>query len=340
MPKALKRGSSWLTNVDVPCIGIDCKTPGKLTAHTHRKRLAFRTRDEAETKSQELKQSKNELKNGTAPGEISWLAFKAKFLIYSKSKNKQTHYRDTLALRYLEFYYPVTQLKQMTPEILIRLRQRLVDDGKHAWNVNRILSALKAMMRFAEDTKLIEPQAWRLARQIPTPKGRLIFWRTNEIQALYGVCKGIWGTMARLAIEAGLRREEIHTLKVSNIDFKQNRIHIVGDETWIPKSTERRSIPMKPELSKHLKNAINGSAYVLGDDRPGLDVISSYFRKLIKNAHLSGSLHTGRHTYGSHLTLRGIPLAVIQKRMGHASIKTTEIYSHLSDDLTDEVYEA
>ncbi len=338
MPRPIKIGNKWKTNIDVPCNGVNCPREKPLP-HKHRRRITCATKDEAEAKTSAFQLARKQLREGTTKGEMAWEAFKFRFLIYSRAKAAQTHDRDKLAIRYLERFYPISQLKQITPELLTCLKQKLIDWGKRAWNINRVLSALKAMMRFAEDSKFVEPQTWRLTRMIPTPKGRLHYWETGEIKAIYERCNGIWETIARLAIEAGLRREEIHTLKVENVDFKRNRIHIVGDEHWIPKDFERRWIPMKPTLSEYLKKAINGSEYVLGDKRPSLGVMSSYFRKLISKAGLRGSLHTGRHTYGSHLVMK-VPLSVIQKRMGHASIKTTEIYTHLSVDKTDEVYEA
>lgn len=335
MAKPVRRRGKYLTNLDMPCQGLPCPDP---LPHNHRKRLACRTLEEFDLKTAELKLIRKQLRHGVAKGEMTWEVFKIKFMIYSKGKNEQTHYRDLLAIRYLEKYYPISQLKQVTPELLTGLKQKLQNDKKGAWNINRILSALKAMMRFAELSKFIEPQIWSFTWPIPTPKGRLLYWKTDEITTLYAHCKGKWLTVAKLAIEAGLRREEIHTLKMENIDFERNRINIVGDETWVPKDFERRVIPMKLSLSKHLK-AIKGQ-YAIGDKRPSLDSMSVYFRRLVDNANLRGSLHTGRHTYGSHSAMQGIPLEVIQKRMGHESIRTTEIYIHLCPDKMQEMYAA
>lgn len=339
MSKPIRRGSKWITNLDMPCSGVECHTPEKPLPHTHRKRLSFDTKEAHDLKISEMKAARKQLRHGVAIGEMSWPAFKAKFMIYSKGKNQQTHYRDTLAIRYLEKFYPISQLKQITPELLEGLKQKLLDNGKKAWNINRVLSALKAMMRFAQASKLIEPQHWDLARRIKTPKGRLHFWRTEEIKALYERCSGIWLTMAMLAVEAGLRREEIRTVKRENIDFERNRIHIVGDENWSPKDYERRWVPMKPTLRKHLSKIKMGNFYVLSD-RPTLGSMTSYFRRLVAEAKLKGSLVTGRHSYGSHLAMQGIPLAVIQQRMGHESIETTQIYAHLCPEITQEMYAA
>lgn len=335
MARPVKRRGQYLTNLDMPCNGVDCPKP---LPHNHRKRISCRTLEEFDLKTAELKLMRKQLKHGVTKGEISWQAFKQRFLPYSQGKHAQTHYRDTLAIRYLEKFYPVSELKQITPELLTGLKQKLKENKKGAWNINRVLTALKAMMRFAELSKFIDPQIWRFTRPIPTPRGRLLYWKTDEIIALYAHCRGKWLTIAKLAIEAGLRREEIHTLKLENVDFIRNRINIVGDETWIPKDFERRVIPMKLSLSKHLKT-LKG-IYAIGDDRPTLSSMSSYFRDLVDKANLPGSLHTGRHSYGSHSAMQGIPLAIIQQRMGHESIKTTQIYAHLCPDITQEMYAA
>lgn len=340
MPKPIKINGKYKTNLDMPCDGVSCPTPGTPLPHKHRRRYTFNSKEACQDKIDELRKIRKEYRGEIPKGEMSWETFKRKFMQYSLAKNEQTHYRDQLALRYLESYFPLRQLKDLTPEVLGGLKLRLTESGKRAWNVNRVMTALKAMMRFAELSGYISPQMWRLVKLIPTPKGRLHYWEKDEINALYGVSKGIWLTIAKLAIDAGLRREEIHTLKTRNIDFLRNRIHIVGDETWTPKDYERRHLPMKESLAAHLKKTLGRSAYVLGDERPNLDVMTTYFRRLVDRAGLQGSLHTGRHTYGSHLAMAGVPLIVIKERMGHASTKTTEIYAHLAPDKMQAAYQA
>ncbi|HKD43059.1 MAG TPA: tyrosine-type recombinase/integrase, partial [Myxococcaceae bacterium] len=61
-------------------------------------------------------------------------------------------------------------------------------------------------------------------------------------------------------------------------------------------------------------------------------------RKAIDNAAKAASLraigwHTLRHTFASHLVMSGVPLAAVQKLLGHASIKTTMRYAHLSPSI-------
>lgn len=321
------------------CNGVHCPRPKPLP-HSHRKRLSFDSKEACEQKIAELQRARRELRHGTPRGEISWLAFKSKFAPYSKSKNPNTQTWDRLAVAYLEAQYSIAQIKQVTPELLNGLKQRLIEKGKNPWTINRVLSALLAMMRVAEEWRLVEPQIWRSVGRIKTSKGRLLFWTQDEITALYVRCKGIWETVARLSIEAGLRRTEILNLKYANVDFERNRINIVGDDTWHPKNFERRIIPMKQNLRKHLLKVKNGSEYVLGAKRVTLGTLTTYFRRIVKEAGLLGSLHTGRHTYGSHAAMSGVPLAVLRDRMGHDSVKTTEIYAHLCQDKAQDLYPA
>lgn len=320
MPNNLKKiGKVWYSDYSVI-------TDGK------RKRInrALSTDKEvAQIKIAELIKVRRAERHGHVPQDISWDLFKQRYLEYSKSKHPTTHSRDKLAIRYLEEHASFEKLSDFTPMVLESLKAHLKAIGKGDWNINRTLTALKALMHKAEEWNFIAPQRWKSVKPFKTPRGRLLFWTLPEAEELFSQCSGPWAIMARLSVWAGLRREEMHTLPWKNVDLERNRIHIVGTGDWSPKNDLRRWVPMKPELRAYLENLPRNSAYVLGDDRPALGVISTYFSRIVARAGLKGSLHTGRHTYGSWLAMAGVPLAVIQQRMGHTSIKVTEIYAHL-----------
>lgn len=164
------------------------------------------------------------------------------------------------------------------------------------------------------------------------PKGRLLWYKPEELARLLKVTVGAWKTIAMLCARAGLRRGEAYHLGWDDVDFERNRLHIAPKPGWNPKDYERRWIPMAADLRDYLKGLQRKGEWVLGDDRPTLDVISSYWRKLAKKAGIKGTVHTLRHAFGSHLASAGVSIYQIKDLMGHASVETTAIYSHLSPE--------
>ena len=51
-----------------------------------------------------------------------------------------------------------------------------------------------------------------------------------------------------------------------------------------------------------------------------------------------GSIHSLRHSYATHLLEKGVPIRVIQKILGHKSVRTTQIYTHLAEETVDSIY--
>ncbi len=66
------------------------------------------------------------------------------------------------------------------------------------------------------------------------------------------------------------------------------------------------------------------------------DSVTHHFQRTAKAAGLSCRLHDLRHTYGSWLVMKGVPLYTVGKLMGHQDAKTTQIYAHLSQSHLEE----
>lgn len=249
------------------------------------------------------------------------------------NKNIKTVARDKLAFRYLAEFRKFKDLKELSPLVLDEFKTHLIKIGKKAGNVNRLIQAIKAGIHRAEDWELVDKRSYSIVKKIKTPKGRILFYTKKEIQELLNFVPNNWRIVVLLGCRAGLRRGEIVNLEWTDIDFNRNIITVQPKENWHPKTYECRDIPIDKELLKEIQKIKHKSNYIAltEDNKPfSLGGASSGFRKIIANSLKKGSLHTLRHTFASHLVQNGVDLYTVSKLLGHSSIKTTEIYAHLS----------
>ena len=138
----------------------------------------------------------------------------------------------------------------------------------------------------------------------------------------------------------GLRVSELSNLKISNLKLNKDYIKIEG------KGKKERLVPVSPDLRTSLKDYIKEGRkmrkvasgfedYVfLNRDGKRLSriMIFNIIKKLALQAGIFKTIspHTFRHTFATHLVENGADLRVVQELLGHESIITTEIYTHLS----------
>lgn len=340
MAKLIRIGEVWYSDLRIRCDGSRCPTPKKKHPHNHRRRMALSSDKEiADEQLDNLKKEQRARRRGEVLPDKSWASFRKKYLEFSETKKDPvTHNHNVRALNNLEAAFPVREISQVTPELLDDLNVKWTAAGRGLYVRNREIRAIKTAMRKAEAWKFTLPADWRSVKEDREPKGRLHFHTPAQLRKLIKVCRSrpispLWLTVCLLGAKAGLRREEMFYLEWSDIDFKNNRIHIAPKPGWNPKDYERRWIPMFSILRRHLAQ-IKGRAkerWILAQegDRPTVASMTAYFARLTHQAGLQGNVHTLRHTFGAHLAQAGVSLRKIQKWMGHASIETTEIYAHL-----------
>jgi integrase len=310
---------------------------GKIVYKRLRKALST-NQDIATVRLAEMIKAKGAAKHGHAPADMSWDVFKAKFLEFAAGKAKKTYIHYKRSVKALEKAAPVVRLAEITPELLERIYGRWRANGLGLYARNKYLQDLKAMMRWAEGHKLLPSQNWLLVKADAEPKGRLHFWPPDDLETLINTAEAHWKTIVMLGAKAGLRRAEIYWLPWEHVDFDRQRVHIapVYDEKnllWKPKDNQRRHIPMTAKLLGYLRELKKTaeSRFVLaeGSYRWALETLSINFPRTVKRAGLKGSIHTLRHTFGSHLAIAGVSEKKIMELMGHSSLDQTAIYTHL-----------
>lgn len=148
-----------------------------------------------------------------------------------------------------------------------------------------------------------------------------------------------------LLYSAGIRVSELTDLTINNIDLKQKIIKVFG------KGSKERIIPINSKCIEVIKNYLKkrelialkyNSKDFLFLDENGNKISRQKVYKIIHNLgkqiDKNISPHTIRHTFATHLLENGADLRVVQELLGHSSIVTTQLYTHISKKTLKEVY--
>ena len=149
--------------------------------------------------------------------------------------------------------------------------------------------------------------------------------------------------MLELLYASGLRVTELVSLNMDDIDMEQGTLRCLG------KGSKERIIPVHPEalamISEYIetarpagKNGRQGGKRALFMNRSGTHLTRQGFWVILKAAAKRAGItkkitpHTLRHSFATHLLEGGASLRNVQELLGHASITTTQVYTHLTSE--------
>jgi len=256
-------------------------------------------------------------------------------------------------LRDVEKFVQYLELKEIdvNPE---KVEQSQIEDflqwvseiGLNARSQARILSGLKAFYKYQlmEDIIDIAPtellEAPKIGRKLPEV---LSIEEINEIINAIDLSKPEGErnkAMLETLYSCGLRVSELISLKLSGLLLEEGFIRVIG------KGDKERITPIGSVAIKHINTYIESkrnhmsnidkdSEDILFLNRRGKQLTRVMIFTIIKNLtekagiNKTVSPHTFRHSFATHLVEGGADLRAIQEMLGHESITTTEIYTHL-----------
>ena len=234
--------------------------------------------------------------------------------------------------------------KEAPTQAAIRKRQDVAPKPLSLKTVNNVLTVLHKLLTVAEEQGAIK-QAPRVKLFVKLPKSTFDFLSFDEAERLVAAADPAWRTVLLVAIKAGLRQGELIGLQWNDLDLAQGLLH-VRRTIWrghegTPKGGRERTV----ELPRSVVDALKSHRHLRGrfvfcqeDGKPlTAGMMTAPLRRALQAAGITreqGQIgwHDLRHTYGSHLAMKGVPLKVIQELMGHATIQMTERYAHLSPE--------
>jgi len=217
------------------------------------------------------------------------------------------------------------------------LNHRINTDKVSLYEANNMIANVKSFLNWCITTGQLVNDPLKSVKKYRLPEQDVRFLSQEEIttilaasgkSALY--CDGdpaLYPAIAT-AIYTGMRKSELFTLRWEDIDFKRDEVKVRNKPGFTTKSKRNRIIPLHSKLHAMLLSLRQkeGRCFDTGNHR-------RIFGRIIEEAKLSGiGWHTFRHTFASQAIMAGVPLVTVSKWLGHADIKTTMIYSHLSRD--------
>ncbi|MCH7402832.1 site-specific tyrosine recombinase XerD [Belliella kenyensis] len=285
----------------------------------------------------------------------TWTSYQKQFQHYLKlerslSKNSIIAYQQDISkLRaYMEQRFPAISPLEVKLEHLRSFVNDLASLEISAYSQSRIISGIKAFYRFLMYEDLITEDP---AQLLETPKlGRklpdtLSYEEINVIleSIELGQPEGHRNrAMLEMLYSSGLRVSELVDLKIGNVYFDIGFLRVIG------KGNKERLVPIGSDAIKYLKIYLNeirknqsiakGHEEVVFLNRRGKKLTRVMIFLIIKKqVEIAGivknvSPHTFRHSFATHLIEGGADLRAVQEMLGHESITTTEIYTHLDRD--------
>ena len=215
----------------------------------------------------------------------------------------------------------------------------------NARSQSRVISSMRSFFKYLMIEKIIDNNPSELLENPKTGKKLPGFLTIDEIDLMVSqIDRSKSDGERNIAIlevlyGCGLRVTELIELKISEIYWKEGFIRIIG------KGNKERLIPLGKIASKHLKIYLNEIRVHQKIDNQFVDhvfinkngkklsrvMIFKIIKKLTEKAGIQKNVspHTLRHSFATHLVEGGADLRAVQEMLGHQSITTTEIYTHL-----------
>lgn len=282
----------------------------------------------------------------------NWQSFTNEFSLYLKlerslSENTVEAYMTDLSklIQFLDFKKYDLSPQQLKADDIHEFLSWIYELGMTASSQARVLSGIKAFYKFLimtdritkDPTSLIESP--KIGRHLPDTLD------VHEIdQMIAAIDRSTPEGERNVAIietlySCGLRVSELVTLKISEIYADEGFVRVIG------KGDKQRLVPISNAALRYIKNYMEnvrihlnikpGNSDFLFLNRRGAKLSRVMVFLIIKQLaeaiglHKNISPHTLRHSFATHLVEGGADLRAVQEMLGHESITTTEIYTHL-----------
>lgn len=281
-----------------------------------------------------------------------------KFIKYLKNEKRYPETTITSYSKDLDNYYGFITAKKINYQNItkeeIRMYLKYLDELKYSKStISRILSALRHFYSYLVTHNIVTTNEFKLIKNPKKDKKLPNFLQSDELDKIFSSIDTSTplGLRNRLIIEllyaTGLRVSEITNLKVNDIDLSNREIKVYG------KGGKERIVLFGDYAKKYLNEYLSTSRIELlnGQKSPYLLInhngeeltsrgVEYIIDEIVKECALKHHIspHTLRHTFATDMLNNGADLKSVQELLGHSSLSTTQIYTHITNDRLRSVY--
>ncbi|MBI5886165.1 MAG: site-specific integrase [Deltaproteobacteria bacterium] len=267
----------------------------------------------------------------TADGLTPFSSLASQYLVWAE-RQKAVRNKRTFCLS-LNAAFGTLALRELTTQLAERYQSTLSASGKKPATANRHIACLKHMISKAVEWELVDETVLkrvRRAKLLPEHNRRLRYLSTEESAALVAACDAHLRPVVVLALNTGMRKEEILSLVWErHVDLRHGFLLLD-----ITKNGERREVPINTTLRRELGRIVRrlDCPYVFADEQgKRYHNVKRSFASACRRAGLKDfRFHDLRHTFASQLVMAGVDLTTVSRLLGHKSLTMTLRYSHLA----------
>lgn len=265
------------------------------------------------------------------------------YLQFSKLHNRSHKDNVSLSKSVLKFFGKETMAFDVTPEQVEKYQtfrkgmkvynrenaKRFVSGSK----INREVSFLRAVFsRGIKNGKVKGNPVSSVRFFRETERARTRYLAFDESERLLKLCPSDLQRIVLIALRTGMRQTEIMQLCWKDIDAITNQLLIRKSKSGKP-----RFIPLHPDVEEMLKTLPRTSEFIFPNRHGGPGIWDGALRFAWEEAMERAGIedfrfHDLRHTVASHLVLKGASLQVVAEILGHADLRMTQRYAHLSPE--------
>jgi integrase/recombinase XerC len=308
--------------------------------------------------SRHVKPASPKQSRGTAQGDWAEIDQFLHYLRYQRKYSEHTleSYRNDLT-QFVEFLestrrHNYVSLSSVETNHIKDFLGHLLMLGLEKRSIARKLSSIKSLFRYFLREGLIQENPSAVITSPKLDKRLPVILDMNQAGKLMELPSAdtFEGIRDRAILEllygAGLRLNELLTLRISNLDISTDTIRVTG------KRNKERIVPMgskaKIGIKKYLEirgRTVRSSNLVVFVNEKGKPLyplaiqkmVKKHMSKLSEQEHLSP--HVLRHAFATHLLDKGADLFAVKELLGHESLSTTQIYTHVSTERLKRVYQ-